>query len=504
MTSSLVYTRALFGLTAPQVSVETHLANGLPRFTIVGLGDTAVRESKDRVRSALLSCGFEFPRRIITVNLSPANLPKDGSCYDLAIAISILVASEQIPQAEVAEYEFSGELALSGAIHRVRGLLPIAYAATEVNRTLCFPAGNNADLLQLPAAKLISCRHLLELFKHLRKLEPLPYFTAQTASSQADYLDLSDVRGQELAKRGMVVAAAGAHNVLLVGSPGSGKSMLAKRMPGLLPDMTATEAKYVSIINALSNNIKNPDPHLRPMRMPHHTTSAVAMIGGGKIPSPGEITMAHAGVLFLDELPEFNRQVLEALREPCEQGEVHIARAAYNVKFPARFQLVAAMNPCPCGYLLDPVMTCRCTIAQVQRYQARLSGPLLDRIGIRLLVNPPDHAQIFASNDIAADKVSDSLRASVSRARALQQQRQGCANADIAVDKLMAVIKMSAKAQALRDKIASDLKLSARSCHQLMRVARTIADLDSRDLVEVGHLHETYTLIKPNKAGIFS
>ena len=341
MVSALVYTRALYGLSAPQVRVETHLANGLPKFTIVGLGDTAVRESKDRVRSALLSCGFDFPRRVITVNLSPANLPKDGSCYDLAIAISILVASEQITQAEVDGFEFSGELALSGEIHKVHGILPIAYEVVAAERTLCFPRENSADLIGLQGAKLLSCAHLLTLFKHLRGVETQEFFIAPQPVNKDDYLDLADVRGQPLAKRGLLIAAAGGHSVLLVGSPGSGKSMLAKRMPGLLPDLTQTEAKDVAVIQALTQAASDSSytPGLRPMRMPHHTASAVAMIGGGKVPGPGEVTLAHAGVLFLDELPEFNRQVLEALREPCEQGEVHIARAAYQVKFPAKFQL---------------------------------------------------------------------------------------------------------------------------------------------------------------------
>ncbi|WP_165679769.1 YifB family Mg chelatase-like AAA ATPase, partial [Metapseudomonas otitidis] len=374
---------AQVGVEAPAVTVEAHLANGLPSLALVGLPETAVKESKDRVRSALLTSGFEFPLRRITLSLAPADLPKEGGRFDLAVALGILAASGQVPAAALEQLECLGELALSGALRPVQGVLPAALAARAAGRALVVPRENAEEASLASGLTVFAVGHLLELAAHLNGQSPLAPFQSQGLPLQAaPYPDLADVQGQLAAKRALLVAAAGAHNLLLSGPPGTGKTLLASRLPGLLPPLEEHEALEVAAIHSVASQSPLACWPQRPFRQPHHSASGPALVGGGSRPKPGEITLAHQGVLFLDELPEFDRKVLEVLREPLESGEIIIARANDRVRFPARFQLVAAMNPCPCGYLGDETHRCRCTPEQIQRYRARLSGPLLDRIDL--------------------------------------------------------------------------------------------------------------------------
>lgn len=387
MSLAIVHSRAQVGVEAPCVSVEAHLANGLPSLTLVGLPETAVRESKDRVRSALLNAGFDFPARRITLNLAPADLPKDGGRFDLAIALGILAASGQLPGTALDGLECLGELALSGAIRPVRGVLPAALAARDARRVLVVPKENAEEASLASGLTVFAVDHLLEIAGHLSGQAPLPPYQARgLLRAPFPYPDLAEVQGQAAAKRALLVAAAGAHNLLLSGPPGTGKTLLASRLPGLLPALDEDEALEVAAIHSVASHVPLRHWPQRPFRQPHHSASAPALVGGGSRPQPGEITLAHQGVLFLDELPEFERKVLEVLREPLESGEIVIARANGRVRFPARFQLVAAMNPCPCGYLGDPSGRCRCTPEQVQRYRGKLSGPLLDRIDLHVSV----------------------------------------------------------------------------------------------------------------------
>ncbi len=371
MSLAVLYSRAPNGVQAPLVTVEVHLANGLPALSIVGLPETAVRESKDRVRSALVHSGFEFPARRITVNLAPADLPKQGGRYDLAIALGVLAASGQIPQQPLENYEFVAELALSGTIRPVPGILPSALAVAAQRRQLVCATGNGAEAGLADSAGVRVANHLLEVCEHLRELQSLPQPEPAAADPiQPAQPDLADVRGQHRARRAMEVAAAGNHSLLLVGPPGTGKTLLASRLPGLLPPLETGEALETAAVNSISNSgIDFRRWRHRPFRAPHHTASAAALVGGGSDPRPGEISLAHHGVLFLDELPEFKRHVLEVLREPMETGSIRISRAATQSEFPARFQLIAAMNPCPCGYWGDPAGNCRCSPEQIQRYR---------------------------------------------------------------------------------------------------------------------------------------
>ncbi|MFC3608176.1 YifB family Mg chelatase-like AAA ATPase [Stutzerimonas tarimensis] len=488
MSLAIVHSRAQVGVEAPAVTVETHLANGLPALTLVGLPETAVKESKDRVRSAILTAGFEFPARRITLNLAPADLPKDGGRFDLAIALGILAASTQIPAESLASLECLGELALSGALRPVQGVLPAALAAREAGRALLVPRAN-AEEASLASGLTVYCAdHLLEVAAHLTAQQPLPPYQAEGLLRQVlPYPDLADVQGQPAAKRALLVAAAGSHNLLLSGPPGTGKTLLASRLPGLLPPLDEREALQVAAIHSVAG--QGPLAHWpqRPFRQPHHSASGPALVGGGSRPRPGEITLAHQGVLFLDELPEFDRKVLEVLREPLESGEIVIARARDKVRFPARFQLVAAMNPCPCGYLGDPSGRCRCSADQVQRYRAKLSGPLLDRIDLHLTV-AREATQLNAAPGQGEN--SAAVAARVAAARARQLARQGCTNAALDLHAMREHCALQDDDRRWLEGACERLGLSLRAAHRILKVARTLADLEEAEAIGRAHLGE--------------
>jgi magnesium chelatase family protein len=488
MSLAIVNSRAQIGVEAPAVSVEAHLANGLPSLTLVGLPETAVKESKDRVRSAILNCGFEFPARRITLNLAPADLPKDGGRFDLAIALGILAASGQIPADSLSDLECLGELALSGAIRPVQGVLPAALAARASGRTLVVPKENAEEACLASGLNVLAVDHLLQLAAHCSASEPLQPFLSQGLARISDpYPDLADVQGQQAAKRALLIAAAGAHNLLLSGPPGTGKTLLASRLPGLLPPLEEQEALEVAAIHSLASSTPLDRWPQRPFRQPHHSASGPALVGGGSRPRPGEITLAHQGVLFLDELPEFDRKVLEVLREPLESGQIVIARANDRVRFPARFQLVAAMNPCPCGYLGDPNGRCRCSPELIQRYRNKLSGPLLDRIDLHLTV-----AREATSLNCAPDAhdTSASGAAKVATARQRQQARQGCANAFLDLDGLRQHCRLSNTDQLWLENACERMNLSLRAAHRILKVARTLADLEGEASIQRDHLAE--------------
>lgn len=488
MSLAIVHSRAQVGVEAPCVTLEAHLANGLPSLTLVGLPETAVKESKDRVRSAILTSGFDFPARRITLNLAPADLPKDGGRFDLSIALGILAASGQIPADNLDGIECLGELALSGALRPVQGVLPAALAAREAGRALLVPRANAEEASLASGLTVYAAEHLLEVAAHFSGQTPIPAYQAQSLLRQVlPYPDLADVQGQLSAKRGLLIAAAGAHNLLFSGPPGTGKTLLASRLPGLLPPLEEQEALEVAAIQSVAS--QSPLEHWpqRPFRQPHHSASGPALVGGGSRPQPGEITLAHQGVLFLDELPEFDRKVLEVLREPLESGHIVIARARDRVRFPARFQLVAAMNPCPCGYLGDPGGRCRCTPDQIQRYRGKLSGPLLDRIDLHLTV-AREATSLNATP--ASSENSATVAAEVARARRRQQSRQGCANAFLDLTGLRNHCALSAEDQQWLERACERLSLSLRAAHRILKVARTLADLENSRAISRQHLAE--------------
>lgn len=487
MSLALVHSRAQVGVLAPAVSVETHLANGLPHLTLVGLPETTVKESKDRVRSAIINSGLNYPARRITQNLAPADLPKDGGRYDLAIALGILAASGQVPVSALGDFECLGELALSGGLRPVQGVLPAALAAREAGRALMVPRENAEEAALASGLVVHAVGSLLELVAHLNGQAPLPPYAANGLLLQSrPYPDLSEVQGQAAAKRALLVAAAGAHNLLLTGPPGTGKTLLASRLPGLLPPLDEHEALEVAAIQSVSGRTPLKSWPQRPFRHPHHSASGAALVGGGGRPQPGEITLAHHGVLFLDELPEFERRVLEVLREPLESGEIVVARARDKVRFPARFQLVAAMNPCPCGYLGDPTGRCRCSTEQVQRYRNKLSGPLLDRIDLHLTVA----RESTVLSEQPSGETSTSVAKVVAAARELQQARQGCANAFLDLKALRRHCPLAAEDQKWLETACERLTLSLRAAHRLLKVARTLADLEQVESIGRHHLAE--------------
>lgn len=488
MSLAIVHSRAQVGVEAPAVTVEVHMANGLPSLTLVGLPETAVKESKDRVRSAILNSALQYPARRITLNLAPADLPKDGGRFDLAIALGILAASVQVPALMLDDVECLGELALSGEVRAVKGVLPAALAARKAGRTVIVPRANAEEACLASGLKVIAVDHLLQVVAHLNGHVPIePYMSDGLLYLNKPYPDLSEVQGQLAAKRALLIAAAGAHNLLFSGPPGTGKTLLASRLPGLLPPLSEQEALEVAAIQSVVSLAPLSHWPNRPFRQPHHSASGPALVGGGSKPQPGEITLAHHGVLFLDELPEFDRKVLEVLREPLESGHIVISRARDRVSFPARFQLVAAMNPCPCGYMGEPSGRCRCTPEQIQRYRNKLSGPLLDRIDLHLTV--AREATALSPTQQAGDTTADaSVRVAQTRER--QQQRQGCANAFLDLPGLRQHCKLPKVDEGWLETACERLTLSLRAAHRLLKVARTLADLDQMDAITRDHLKE--------------
>lgn len=487
MSLAVLTSRALVGLAAPEVSVEVHLANGLPAFTLVGLPDVEVREARDRVRAALQTSQFEFPQRRITVNLAPADLPKEGGLFDLAIALGILAASGQIPADALAQYEFSGELSLSGELRPVRGALALARQAAESGRTLILPSANAAEAALVNGVTILPAPNLLAVVAHLCRHTLLEPYTGAPLAPPPSYPDLADVKGQVQARRALEVAASGQHSLLFYGPPGTGKSMLAQRLPGLLPALNDAEALETAAIHSVEGSFRPERWRQRPIRAPHHSASTAALVGGGSTPRPGEISLAHNGVLFLDELPEFDRRVLEALREPLESGHITISRAARRAEFPARFQLIAAMNPCPCGFHGHPDGRCRCTPEQIARYRGKLSGPLLDRIDLLLEVPMLPVADLQAA---PAGEASAPVRERVARCRAIQLARQGKPNASLAGAEIEAWCQPDAAGGKLLQSAIERLGLSARGYHRILKVARTIADMGEAPAVGAAHVAE--------------
>jgi len=496
---SLVRSRALIGLQAPAVTVEVHMANGLPSFTLVGLADVEVKEARERVRSAILNSGLEFPHnQRITVNLAPADLPKDSGRLDLPIALGILAASGQIDGHRLEGYEFAGELSLTGALRPVRGALAMSLVLRQqqVRTRLVLPPDSAEEAALVPDTEVFRAKHLLDVVQQFLppSKEPLPEpsdgwarMAAAAPNSPPRYADLADVKGQAGIKRVLEIAAAGAHSLLMLGPPGSGKSMLAQRFAGLLPPMSTEQALESAAIASLAGRFDLSRWAQRPTGQPHHSASAVALVGGGSPPRPGEISLAHHGVLFLDELPEFPRAALEALREPLETGRITIARAARRAEFPARFQLIAAMNPCPCGYLGSVTKSCRCTPDQVSRYQGKLSGPLLDRIDLHIEVPS------LSAHDLLNAPPGESTAQIAARSLAACQRamkRQNCTNADLQGQAIDTQARLEDSATVLLQRAADKLGWSGRSTHRTLKVARTIADLADSDTIAVAHVAE--------------
>ena len=491
MNLAILRSRTLKGVHAAPITVEVHLASGLPKFLMVGLPETAVKESKDRVRSAITNSQFKFPARRITVNLAPADLPKDGCRFDLPIALGLLVASQQLKTTLLDEYEFIGELALSGKLRPVKGVLPIALAIKKTGKKLILPRDNAAEAALVAGLEIYPADHILEVCAHLLEQTLLiPFVQNDVSITQDKCLDLSDVYGQAHARRALEIAAAGGHSLLLNGPPGTGKTMLASRLPGILPRMTNDEALEVAALASVAfKGFTVNDWMLRPFRNPHHSASSVALVGGGTPPRPGEISLAHKGVLFLDELPEFKRSVLEALREPLESGTITISRAAIQVEFPAEFQLITAMNPCPCGYYGDSTGDCHCSEEQIQRYRQRLSGPLLDRIDMHVdVARVPQKYLLQAKQNVSES--SSQVRKRVEQARSIQLERTGIENAKLNNKQLAQVVLLTKEQKLWLSDALEQLNLSARSYHRLLRVARTIADLAGIQQIAQAHLAE--------------
>lgn len=495
MSLAVVLSRGLAGLDAPLVTVEVHLGNGLPAFNLVGLPETEVKEARDRVRAALQNAGFEFPVRKITVNLAPADLPKESGRFDLPIALGVLAASGQLPLQAFEHCEFAGELALTGALRPIRGALAMALAAKRDGHAFVLPTPSASEAALVPGAVMHPAASLPAVCAHITGRDPIPVLpTGSIAPPTATHggVDFADVRGQDQAKRALTIAAAGAHSVLMVGPPGSGKSMLAQRLPGILPSLAEDESLAVATIHSLAGRFAPSSWGVRPYRAPHHTASAVALTGGGGNPRPGEISLAHLGVLFLDELPEWPRRVLEVLREPLESGVVHISRAARQCSFPANFQFVAAMNPCPCGWHGHESGRCHCSPDQIFRYRGRVSGPLLDRIDI--VVDVPAvaaEALVVRAERTPAEAAGSAIIANqVATARSRQLERQGKPNADLTPSEVCDRCAPDPAGAALLARAMARLSLSARAYHRILKVARSIADCDEAPTVRAPHIAE--------------
>ncbi len=491
MPLAVLYSRALNGMHAPLVTVETHIANGLPSFTIVGLPETEVKESRDRVRAALQTAHFKIPAQRITVNLAPADLPKESGRFDLPIALGILAASGQIPADALSQYEWAGELALTGELRPIHGALAMTYSAAQSGRSFVLPQHNAAEAALVKQAQIYAAQSLLQICSHLTGDQPLPVYhnPPEQHNIIPDYPDMAEVKGQAQAKRALEIAAAGNHSLLMIGPPGTGKSMLAARFPGILPPMTESEALESAAIQSLGHggfNISN--WKRRPYRTPHHTASGVALVGGGSHPRPGEISLAMHGVLFLDELAEFDRKVLEVLREPLESGKITISRAARQAEFPARFQLIAAMNPCLCGYLGHPSGRCHCTPDQVTRYRARISGPLLDRIDLQIEVPAVPQAELMRQQ--TTNEKSETIRQRIEKSYQRQINRQGKANNQLSVQEIDQFCAPDSDSENLLKQAITRLNLSARAYHRILKVARTIADLSGEDNIGKRHIAE--------------
>lgn len=490
MAIAITYSRASTGIEAPIVMVETHISNGLPKLHIVGLPETVVRESKDRVRSAILNSNFEFPARRITINLAPADLPKDGGRFDLAIAVGILAASSQLSCEHLYDFEFGAELALSGQLRAFQGVLSFALATKRSGRSLIIPHDNAKEAALAGSSSILPAHHLLDVCAHLvGKKILVPYPCDQLAQNTTSGQDLKYVKGQQRAKRALEIAAAGGHSLLFSGPPGTGKTLLSSCLPGILPIMSQQEALEVAMINSLASKQVDSDLWFkRPFRHPHHTASCHALVGGGNPPKPGEISLAHNGVLFLDELPEFKRHVLESLREPLETGHVTISRACHQLQFPARFQLLAAMNPCPCGYFGSTQHECQCTHEQIKKYQNKISGPLLDRIDLQVEVLPLPILEFYTQT--ANAEPSAVIRSRVEQARVMQLTRQTELNVFLKNKDLLSTCKLSRSNQEFMEDMIKRLKFSVRSYYKILKIARTIADLENCEDLKKIHLKE--------------
>ncbi|QEP42356.1 ATP-dependent protease [Ectothiorhodospiraceae bacterium BW-2] len=497
MALATLYSRAGLTVDAILVTIEVHLANGLPGLSIVGLPETTVKESRERVKAAIQNCHLKFPERRITINLAPADLPKEGGRFDLPIALGILAAANLIPTASLNGYEFAGELSLSGELRPVKGVLPLVMAAKAAGRKVVVPQDNGTEAALVSGIEGGLATHLAQVVRVLRGEEPWLSFPARGAIARAgsspvanDEVDMADVLGQHHARRALEIAAAGSHNLLLYGPPGTGKTMLASRLATIMPPMSEAEALQSAAVSSISQSgFQLTQWRRRPFRSPHHTASSVALVGGGNPPRPGEVSLAHNGVLFLDELPEFDRKVLEVLREPLEAGVITIARASHQADFPARLQLVAAMNPCPCGYLGHPSGKCHCTAIQIDRYRSRISGPLLDRIDMQIEVPPVKYEALEAEQPEPMES-SETIRQRVVACREWQLARQGRCNSQLMVRELKQVAALDEGCRTLLQRVSERFGLSARAHHRIQKVARTIADLQQVETITTTHLAE--------------